>query len=100
MDAKLLGPQLRAPALGVRLSSLAQIAQPCSLIERLTQSDRETDLNREALRRAPVYFDELLDDMGATERRRNPLAEKFTPPDADAYARFLASAPDYKVFAS
>jgi dimethylaniline monooxygenase (N-oxide forming) len=43
------------------------------------------------------HFDELLDDMGATKRRRNPLAEKFTPPDADAYARFLASAPDYKV---
>ena len=46
------------------------------------------------------HFDELLDDMGATLRRRNPLAEKFTPPDADAYARFLASAPDYRVFAS
>ena len=46
------------------------------------------------------HFDELLDDMGATERRRNPLAEKFTPPDADAYARFLASTPDYTVFAS
>jgi dimethylaniline monooxygenase (N-oxide forming) len=46
------------------------------------------------------HFDELLDDMGATLRRRNPLAEKFTPPDADAYARFLASAPDYEVFAS
>ena len=28
---------------------------------------------------------------------RGALAEKFTPPDADAYARFLASAPDYKV---
>jgi cation diffusion facilitator CzcD-associated flavoprotein CzcO len=43
------------------------------------------------------HFDELLADMGAKLRRRNPLAEKFTPPDADAYARFLASAPDYRV---
>jgi dimethylaniline monooxygenase (N-oxide forming) len=43
------------------------------------------------------HFDELLADMGATIRRRSPLAEKFTPPDADAYARFLASAPDYKL---
>jgi dimethylaniline monooxygenase (N-oxide forming) len=42
------------------------------------------------------HFDELLADIGASQRRRNPLAEKFTPPDADAYARFLASAPDYK----
>jgi dimethylaniline monooxygenase (N-oxide forming) len=45
------------------------------------------------------HFDELLADIGATKRRRGPLAEKFTPPDADAYARFLASAPDYKVVA-
>ncbi len=43
------------------------------------------------------HFDELLDDIGVTKRRRNPLAEKFTPPDADAYARFLATAPDYEV---
>jgi hypothetical protein len=43
------------------------------------------------------HFDELLDDMGATIRRRNPLAEKFTPPDAEAYGRFLASAPEYRV---
>ena len=43
------------------------------------------------------HFDELLADMGAKLRRRNPLAEKFTPPDADAYARFLASAPDYRL---
>src|SRR5258706_147206 len=43
------------------------------------------------------HFDELLADMGATMRRRSPLVEKFAPPDADAYARFLASAPDYKV---
>jgi hypothetical protein len=46
------------------------------------------------------HFDELLADMGATMRRRSPLVEKFTPPDADAYARFLASAPDYKVEAA
>jgi dimethylaniline monooxygenase (N-oxide forming) len=43
------------------------------------------------------HFDELLADMGATVRRRGALAEKFTPPDADAYGRFLASAPDYEV---
>jgi dimethylaniline monooxygenase (N-oxide forming) len=43
------------------------------------------------------HFDELLADMGATTNRRSPLVEKFTPPDADAYAGFLASAPDYRV---
>ena len=43
------------------------------------------------------HFDELLADMGAKITRRGALAEKFNPPDADAYARFLASAPDYKV---
>jgi dimethylaniline monooxygenase (N-oxide forming) len=43
------------------------------------------------------HFDELLADMGATIRRRNPLVEKFTPPDADAYGRFLASTPQYRV---
>jgi hypothetical protein len=43
------------------------------------------------------HFDELLDDIGAKIRRRGALAEKFTPPDADAYARFLSSAPDYRV---
>jgi cation diffusion facilitator CzcD-associated flavoprotein CzcO len=41
------------------------------------------------------HFDELLADIGAT-RRRNSLKEMFTPPDADAYAQFLASAPAYK----
>jgi cation diffusion facilitator CzcD-associated flavoprotein CzcO len=45
------------------------------------------------------HFDELLADIGATRRRRNPLAEMFTPPDADAYAQFLASAPDYRAAA-
>src|SRR5205823_1869544 len=42
------------------------------------------------------HFDELLADIGAIRRRRNALAEMFTPPDADAYALFLASAPQYK----
>ena len=41
------------------------------------------------------HFDELLADIGATKRRRGALAEMFTPPDADAYAQFLASAPNY-----
>jgi dimethylaniline monooxygenase (N-oxide forming) len=45
------------------------------------------------------HFDELLADIGAKTSRRNPLVEKFTPPDADAYARFLATAPDYKAVA-
>jgi dimethylaniline monooxygenase (N-oxide forming) len=45
------------------------------------------------------HFDELLADIGTTKRRRSALAEKFTPPDADAYAQFLASAPDYKAVA-
>lgn len=45
------------------------------------------------------HFDELIADIGATTRRRNPLAEKFTPPNADAYARFLASAPQYRAAA-
>lgn len=43
-----------------------------------------------------THFDELLADIGTRTWRRNPLVEKFTPPDADAYARFLATAPDYK----
>jgi hypothetical protein len=43
------------------------------------------------------HFDELLDDIGARERRRNPLAENLSPPDADAYARYLRSAPAYEV---
>jgi cation diffusion facilitator CzcD-associated flavoprotein CzcO len=45
------------------------------------------------------HFDELLADIGATRNRRNPLAEMFTPPDADAYGEFLASAPPYKASA-
>jgi dimethylaniline monooxygenase (N-oxide forming) len=41
-----------------------------------------------------------LADMGAKVRRRGPWAEKFTPPDADAYAGFLASTPEYNVAAA
>lgn len=47
---------------------------------------------------APYHFrhlDELLADIGARKRRRNPLAETFLPPDADAYGRYLTSAPAY-----
>lgn len=43
------------------------------------------------------HFDELLDDMGAKVRSRNPLAERLSPPDADAYGRYLASLPDYQL---
>ncbi|MGP1397290.1 MAG: flavin-containing monooxygenase [Inquilinaceae bacterium] len=42
------------------------------------------------------HFDELLADIGAVRRRRNPLAETLTPPNADAYGRYLQSAPDYR----
>ena len=45
------------------------------------------------------HFDELLADIGTEKRRRGSLVEKFTPPDADAYAQFLATAPDYKAVA-
>src|SRR5207302_3707411 len=45
------------------------------------------------------HFDELLADIGAKKRRRNPLVERFSPPDADAYALFLASAPSYHAVA-
>ena len=43
------------------------------------------------------HFDELLDDMGAKVRSRNPLAERLSPPDADSYGRYLASLPDYQL---
>jgi cation diffusion facilitator CzcD-associated flavoprotein CzcO len=46
------------------------------------------------------HFDELLSDMGARTRRSNPIVEKFTPPDADAYAAFLAGAPSYQATAA
>ena len=42
------------------------------------------------------HFDELLADIGASKSRRGALAEMFTPPDADAYGAFLASAPQYR----
>ena len=42
------------------------------------------------------HFDELMSDIGVSGRRANPLVEKFTPPDAAAYGRFLASAPAYR----
>ncbi|MGY8665275.1 NAD(P)/FAD-dependent oxidoreductase [Bradyrhizobium sp. UFLA05-109] len=45
------------------------------------------------------HFDELIADIGAKEQKRNGLAERFLPPDADAYARYLASAPDYRAAA-
>jgi dimethylaniline monooxygenase (N-oxide forming) len=45
------------------------------------------------------HFDELIADIGAKEQKRNGLAERFLPPDADAYGRFLASAPDYRAAA-
>lgn len=43
------------------------------------------------------HFDELLADMGATEVKRNMLAEQFKYPQASAYGRFLKSAPQYQV---
>ena len=45
------------------------------------------------------HFDELLADIGASKRRRNPFAEMFAPPNADAYATYLASAPAYRASA-
>ncbi len=41
------------------------------------------------------HFDELLDDMGAKTKRSNPLADNLAPPNADLYARYLASTPAY-----
>lgn len=44
-----------------------------------------------------LHFDELLEDMGAAKTRRsNPLREQFLAPDPDAFAEFLASAPQYR----
>lgn len=43
------------------------------------------------------HFDELLNDMGATRKKRgNPLAEQFSYPNAAAYGTFLASTPQYQ----
>ncbi len=44
------------------------------------------------------HFDEILADIGAKKRRRaNPLAEKFSYPNAAAYGSYLQSAPQYRV---
>jgi cation diffusion facilitator CzcD-associated flavoprotein CzcO len=45
------------------------------------------------------HFDELIADIGAKQTQRNALAERFLPPDAEAYAKYLASAPDYRATA-
>ncbi|SDY90270.1 flavin-containing monooxygenase [Citreimonas salinaria] len=43
------------------------------------------------------HFDELMRDMGARQwKRSNPVAEMFGYPDADAYGRFLSTAPNYR----
>lgn len=49
---------------------------------------------------APYHFrhlDELVADMGCRVRGRNPLADAFLPPSAEAYGRSIASAPRYEV---
>ncbi len=43
-----------------------------------------------------LHFDELLADMGATVKKRNPIAENLAPPNAEAYGRFLQSTPRYQ----
>ena len=43
------------------------------------------------------HFDELIADMGATKRKRNPIAENMSPPNAEAYGQFLKTTPQYKV---
>jgi len=42
------------------------------------------------------HFDELMADIGAKNQKRGGLAGRFQPPDAGAYAKFLATAPDYR----
>ena len=44
-----------------------------------------------------LHFIELLTEVCANQRTRSLIAENLTPPDADAYAVFLKSAPEYKV---
>ncbi|MCP5083202.1 MAG: NAD(P)-binding domain-containing protein [Alphaproteobacteria bacterium] len=44
-----------------------------------------------------LHFDELLADMGAAVKKRNPVAENLSPPNAEAYGRFLHSTPGYRV---
>ncbi|MCA1297810.1 flavin-containing monooxygenase [Stappia indica] len=50
---------------------------------------------------APYHFrhlDELIKDMGASKTSRaNPLAEVFTPPNADAFGKYLETVPSYQV---
>lgn len=43
------------------------------------------------------HFDELMADIGAKNQKCGGLKGRFLPPDADAYAKFLATAPDYRV---
>jgi hypothetical protein len=43
------------------------------------------------------HFDELMADIGAKTQKRSGLKGRLLPPDADVYAKFLASAPDYRV---
>jgi dimethylaniline monooxygenase (N-oxide forming) len=42
------------------------------------------------------HFDELMTDIGAKTRKRGGLAGHFLPPDAEDYAKFLTSAPEYR----
>ena len=85
-----------------------QLAHQPTEAEMHADMDANLDWRRNARPAAQVYgglcsapfhfkhFDEVLADIGATDRRRGFFAETFTPPDADAYARFLASAPQYR----
>ena len=45
------------------------------------------------------HFDELMADIGARTQKRGGPAGRFQPPDADDYAKFLASAPEYRATA-
>jgi hypothetical protein len=42
------------------------------------------------------HFDELMADIGAKNQKTGGLKGRFQPPDADAYGKFLATAPDYR----
>lgn len=42
------------------------------------------------------HFDELMADIGAKNQKRGGLKGRLSPPDADAYTKFLATAPDYR----
>lgn len=83
-----------------RQPTAAQMRDNIEMMLRFKRSERPAAGVYGGLCVAPYHFrhfDELLEDMGARDRRRGALAEKFMPPDADAYGRFLASAPDYTV---